>query len=79
MNHPVLSRIPFLGKYVDERFLEHRRRSSSLAAFTGVLVAGIIFEYRLIAQHIISWDLFAIVAVMAMVKVGMFAWYRASD
>jgi len=25
MTHPILSRIPLLGKFVDERFLEHRR------------------------------------------------------
>ena len=35
MTHPVLSRIPILKKFVDERFLDHRRRSSSIAGFTG--------------------------------------------
>ncbi|MGA7244558.1 MAG: hypothetical protein WBX19_15325 [Terracidiphilus sp.] len=79
MTHPILSRIPFLGKYVDERFLEHRRRSSSLAAIAGVCVAGGIFEYRIIAQHVIVWDLFAVVAVMALVKMGMFTWFRLND
>lgn len=79
MNHPILSRIPFLARFVDERFLEHRRKSSSLAAIAGVLVAGAAFEYRLIAQHVISWDLFAVLLVMAVVKMGMFAWYRAND
>ena len=79
MSHPILSRIPFLAKYVDERFLEHRRRSSSLAAIAGVLVGVIVFEYRLIAQHVISWDLFAVLVVMAVVKMGMFTWYRMND
>jgi hypothetical protein len=79
MTHPILSRIPILGKFVDERFLEHRKRSSSLAAIAGVFAAGGIFEYRLIAQHVIDWNLFAVVAVMAVVKMGMFTWYRVND
>ena len=31
MTHPILSRVPILGKFVDERFLDYRRRSTSLA------------------------------------------------
>ena len=36
MSHPILSRVPFLEPFVDERFLEHRRRSSS---FAGIVAA----------------------------------------
>lgn len=79
MSDSVLSRIPVLRKYVDERFLEHRRRSSSLAFFAGVLVAGGIFEYRLFREHVISWDLLAVLAVMVVAKMGMFTWYRMRD
>lgn len=79
MTHPVFSRIPILKNYVDERFLEHRRRSSSVAAIVGVCVAAGICEYKLIWQHVISWDLFAVVFVMAATKMGMFAWYRVND
>jgi hypothetical protein len=79
MTHPILSRIPFLGAFVDERFLDHRRRSTSLAAIFGALIAGCLFEYRLIFQHILSWDLFAVIAVMATVKLTMMIWYRISD
>lgn len=39
MNQSPLARIPFLGKFVDERFLEHRRRSTSVAGIVGALVA----------------------------------------
>lgn len=78
MSHP-LSRLPILRRFVDERFLEHRRRSSTMAAMAGVCVAGGLFEYRLLAQHVLAWDLFAVVAVMAVVKMGTFAWYRAKD
>lgn len=78
MSHP-LSRVPIVGRFVDERFLEHRRRSSTMAAMAGVCVAGGLFEYRLLAQHVLAWDLFAVVAIMAVVKMGTFAWYRVKD
>lgn len=38
MSHP-LSRVPALGKFMDERFLEHRRRSTSVARMAGPLAA----------------------------------------
>ena len=78
MSHP-LSRIPLLCKFVDERFLEHRRRSTSLMGIAGVLVAGIIFEFRLIFNHVIDWELFAIVLIMGTVKLAAMIWYRIHD
>lgn len=79
MTHPILSRIPFLNAFVDERFLDHRRRSSSTAGFAALLVAGTIFEYRLFASHILSWDLLVVIATFAVVKLSLFAWYRFHD
>jgi hypothetical protein len=76
MTHPILSRIPILRKFIDERFLEHRRRSSSLAGFSTLIIAGGIFEYRIFVDHVISWDLFAVILTFAVVKMSMFAWYR---
>ena len=79
MTHPVLSRIPFLCNYVDERFLEHRRRSLAWDGLSGVLVAGAILEYRLFTQHVISWDLVAILLTALLVKFASFAWLRLRD
>lgn len=79
MTHPILSRIPILNKFVDERFLEHRRRSSSIAGFAILILALCIFEYRLIFSHTISWDMAAIMLTFAVVKMSMFAWYRFKD
>lgn len=79
MTHPILSRIPFLGKFVDERFLEHRRRSTSVAGLTGAGVALVLYEYRLIFQHRYSWDLLAVLVAMVMVKMSMMIWYRFND
>jgi len=76
---PVLNKIPILGKPVDERFMEHRRRSTSLAGILACLVAAGIFEYRLCFQNFISWDLIAVVSTMAGVKVAMMLWYCFND
>jgi hypothetical protein len=78
MTHP-LSRVPFLGKFVDERFLEHRRRSTSVAGIAGALLAVALFEYRLFHDHVIRWDLFSVVVLMVAVKLSMMVWYRFND
>lgn len=79
MTHPVLSRVPILKNFVDERFLEHRRRASSMAGFASLLVSGCLFEYRLFADHIWSWDLLAVILTFGIVKMGLFSWYRFND
>jgi hypothetical protein len=79
MTDHFLAKVPILGKFVDERFLEHRRRSTSLAGIMGCLAAVVLFEYRLIANHFISWDLFAVLVTIAAVKVAAMLWYRFHD
>jgi len=71
--------MPPLGNVVDERFLTHRLRSSSLGGMAGALVAGGLFFYRLLARHVVSWELFAVVATIAAVKIGAMVWYRLRD
>jgi len=78
VTHPILSRIPILGKYADERFLEYRRRSTSLAGIAGALVAVALFEYRFFHDHIVSWDLIAVASAMVLVKMVMMVWYRVN-
>lgn len=68
-----------LGVRIDERFLEHRRRSTSIACLVGAVVAYGLFLYRLLACHLLSWDLFAVIATMALVKIGLMIWYRLTD
>ena len=76
MTHPILSRVPFFGKFVDERFLEHRRRSTSLMGMVGALVAVVLFEYRFLHDHFISRDLLIVLVSMVFVKMAMMLWYR---
>jgi len=68
-------KIPFLGRSVDERFLNYRLRSSSMAGIVGALVAIGLFEYKFFARHVWSWDLLAVVAAMVVVKLSMMAWF----
>jgi hypothetical protein len=79
MTHPILSRIPILCKYVDERFLDHRRRSSSIAGFATLILAGCIFEYRIFVNHVIDWEMAAIVLTFAVVKLSLCIWYGLND
>jgi hypothetical protein len=70
--------IPLIGK-IDERFLNHRLRSTSLAGIIGGLVALGLFYYHYIVNHLWSWDLFAVVVTIVGVKLTVMAWYRLTD
>ena len=72
-------KIPILGIAIDERFLEHRRRSTSLAGIIGGVVAVGLFAYRYYVDHVWSWDLFAVAATIAAVKLALMAWYLLTD
>lgn len=76
MTHPVLSRVPVLGKFIDERFLDHRRRSTSMAGIFCAILAIVLFEYRLFFDHTWNWDLFALAIAFVVVKMSLFTWYR---
>jgi len=69
----------FFKKWVDERFLDHRRRSTSAAGIAGVIVAVGLFEYRYFVDHIWSWDLFAVAVSMVIVKLVLMVWYTLRD
>lgn len=68
-----------LGVRVDERFLDHRRRSSTFAMIAGALVSGGLFEYHLIRQHRYEWELGAVLLAMVTTKLAAMAWYRFTD
>ncbi len=71
--------VPIIGRFIDERFLTHRLRSTSLAGMAGVLFAFGLFLWDLLANHHIRWDLFALITVMAVVKMSAMVWYRMHD
>jgi hypothetical protein len=76
--HP-LSRIPILGQFVDERFLQHRRRASSVAGIAAAILAIAIFEYRLFRFGIWNWDLVIVAVAFVALKMTLFLWYRMRD
>ena len=71
--------IPIVGKLVDERFLNHRLRSTSLAGIFGGLTAIGLFSYHFYVSHVWSWDLFAVAITIVGVKLTMMIWYRLTD
>ena len=72
-------KLPIVGLEIDERFLMHRLKSTSLAGIVGALVAAGLWAYRYYVQHVFSWDLFAVLVTIAMVKVVAMVWYRLRD
>jgi len=71
--------LPSLGSLIDERFLMHRLRSSSLAGVIGGSLSILLFAYRYYFDHLWSWDLFAVGTTVAVVKVAAMIWYRCTD
>jgi hypothetical protein len=70
-------KVPVIGT-IDERFLRHRLRSTSNGGIAGTLVAAGFFFYNL-SHNVIRWDLFAVVATAALVKIGFMIYYRLTD
>ena len=71
--------LPFLGRAIDERFLTHRLRSTSIAGVSaGVLAMGL-FAYRYYVNHLWSWDLLAIGLAFVLVKMSLMVWYAVRD
>jgi hypothetical protein len=70
---------PILGSAIDERFLNHRLRATSLAGIVGGIVAILLFGYRYYMNHVWSWDLFTVAITILTVKLTVMAWYRLTD
>jgi hypothetical protein len=64
-----------LGRVVDERFFEFRRRSTSVAGIVAAVLALCLFEYRLLVNHRWELDLLAVGVAFVAVKLGLMAWY----
>jgi hypothetical protein len=70
--------LSILGR-VDERFLSHRLRSTSLAGIVCTVLALLLFEYHFFFNHVWSWDLLAVALTFVSVKLGAMVWYRLRD
>ncbi|HZR29532.1 MAG TPA: hypothetical protein VFA71_12210 [Terriglobales bacterium] len=68
-----------LNRVIDERFLTHRRKSTSAAGVIGGLTAIGLFAFRFYINHIWSWDLLAVGLTFVAVKIVLMAWYALTD
>ena len=68
-----------LNRVIDERFLTHRLRSTSIAGVIGGVVAISLFAYRFYIDHIWSWDLLAVGLTIVAVKLALMTWYFLTD
>lgn len=74
-----LRKVPILGKLVDERFMNHRRRAQRAGGLIGFVLADLLFGYRYFVNHIFSWDLLAVVLTIALVYIVLIAWYLVTE
>ena len=65
-----------LPEFVDERFLDHRRRAASAAGMACAVLAIGLAGYRWLHDHVLSPDLLAVVGTFIVVKYALFFWYR---
>ncbi|MCU0235261.1 MAG: hypothetical protein MUE90_14670 [Thermoanaerobaculales bacterium] len=64
------------GSRLDERFLAHRLKSTSLAGVVGGVLAAALLGWRFYVDGIWSWDLLAVGATMAGVKLAAMTWFH---
>ncbi len=63
----------------DERFQQHRFKSTSHAAVVGGVLAAGWFLYEHFAHGQFRWDLMSILLAMALTKIGAMVYYRLRD
>ena len=68
-------KIPLLDRVLDERFFEHRRRSTSIAGIVAAETALLLFLYQYYVNHVARWDLLVIGVAFVVVKLALMTWY----
>ena len=68
-----------LARFIDERFLAGRLRSTSAAGMIAAALAACLFAYRYYVDHLWSWDLFAVAVTFVAIKVMVMARYLFAD
>ena len=70
----ISSLISFLKP--DERFIMHRYYSSRAALIVAVIMMGVWFEYELLVNDLIRWDMLIILGATMVAKLGTMIYYR---
>jgi hypothetical protein len=68
-----------LGTAIDERFLTHRLKSTSLAGIVSSATATLLWAWHYYIDHELRWELLAISLTFIAVKFTVLAWYRFND
>jgi hypothetical protein len=71
--------VSIFHRIVDERFLVHRRQSTSTAGMIAAAGSLVLFQYRLVTEHVAHWDLLAIGVTFVVVKIALMVWYAVHD
>jgi hypothetical protein len=64
---------------LDERFIMHRFKSTRLAVLAGLILLFAFFTYDAVVKDVIRWDLFAVSAAIAVVKVCAMIYYQRTN
>jgi len=64
---------------MDERFKLHRLYSTRFSAVVTMVCIGIWFNYEYFINNFLRWDLFIIIMVMVLSKVGAMLYYRTTN
>jgi len=68
-----------LERIADERFMAHRRQSTSTAGIACALIALGLFGYRFYWQHVWSGDLLAVTLTFVGIKLALMTYYTFTD
>lgn len=68
-----------LGKLIDERFLAHRRQSTSIAGMFSAALALVLFEYRFWHDKVWDWGLAAVGITFVILKFAVMGWHYYND
>ena len=68
-----------IERIADERFMAHRRQSTSTAGMACALIALGLFAYRFYWQHLWSNDLLAVALTFVGIKLALMTYYTFMD
>jgi hypothetical protein len=68
-----------MSKVIDERFLMHRLKSTSIAGVVAGTLALSLFAYRYYVNDVWRWDLLSVGLTMVAVKWALMLWLRWKD
>jgi hypothetical protein len=72
-------KVPLPAALVDERFLMHRLRATSLGGIAGGTAAMLTFAWGYFVHHLWRWDMLAIALTIIAVKYTALIYFRLTD